>query len=173
VKSVAWSPSGERLASASGDKTLMVWDNTSGMQGSRLEGHTAEVKSVAWSPSGDKLASASSDKTVAVWESASGEQIAPLAGAWSSDGKGLPSGEIEIAVRTRDAKSGERVVAAAEAFNPVSSDIVSTSVVGESLRAAGGRVGLGEGRGSSWARELEDEETTGGRGVAPRCCRMC
>jgi WD40 repeat protein len=33
VKSVAWSPSGERLASASGDKTLMVWDNTtSGMQ---------------------------------------------------------------------------------------------------------------------------------------------
>ena len=32
VKSVAWSPSGERLASASGDKTVMVWDNTSGMQ---------------------------------------------------------------------------------------------------------------------------------------------
>jgi WD40 repeat protein len=32
VKSVAWSPSGERLASASGDKALMVWDNTSGMQ---------------------------------------------------------------------------------------------------------------------------------------------
>jgi WD40 repeat protein len=32
VKSVAWSPSGERLASASGDKTLMVWGNTSGMQ---------------------------------------------------------------------------------------------------------------------------------------------
>jgi WD40 repeat protein len=32
VKSVAWSPSGERLASASDDKTLMVWDNTSGMQ---------------------------------------------------------------------------------------------------------------------------------------------
>jgi WD40 repeat protein len=32
VKSVAWSPSGERLASASGDKTVMVWDDTSGMQ---------------------------------------------------------------------------------------------------------------------------------------------
>ncbi len=50
----------------------------------------------------------------------------------SSDGKGLSSGEIEIAVSTRDAKSSERVAAAAEAANPVSSDIVSTSV-GESL----------------------------------------
>ncbi len=93
----------------------------------------------------------------------------------SSDGKGLSSGEIEIAVRTRDAKSSERVAAAAEASNPVnplSGDIVSTSV-GESLRAAGGRVDLGEGRGSSGARELEDEETTGGRGVAQRCCSMC
>jgi hypothetical protein len=105
--------------------------------------------------------------------------MAPLAGrtgevaggAWSSDAKGLSSSEIEIAVPTRDAKSSERVAAAA-ASNPVSSDIVSTSV-GESLRAAGGRVGVGEGRGSSGARRLEDEETTGGRGVAQRCCRMC
>jgi hypothetical protein len=95
-----------------------------------------------------------------------------LGGALSSGGKGLSSGEIEIAVPARDAKSGERVAAAAEASNPVSSDMVSTSV-GESLRAAGGRVGVGEGRRSSGARELEDEETTGRRGVAPRCCRMC
>jgi hypothetical protein len=58
--------------------------------------------------------------------------MAPLAGrtgevtggAWSSDGTGLSSGEIEIAVPARDAKSSERVAAAAEASNPVSSDIV-------------------------------------------------
>jgi hypothetical protein len=67
------------------------------------------------------------------------EQMPPLAGhtgevwggALSSDGKGLSSGEIEIAVATRCAKSSERVAAAAEASNPVSCDIVSTSV-GES-----------------------------------------
>jgi WD40 repeat protein len=32
VNSVAWSSSGERLASASDDKTVMVWDQSSGMQ---------------------------------------------------------------------------------------------------------------------------------------------
>jgi hypothetical protein len=70
--------------------------------------------------------------------------MAPLAGrtgevtggSLSSDDKGLSSGEIEIAVSTRGAKSSERVAAAAEASNPVSSDMVSTSVgessVGES-----------------------------------------
>ena len=61
-----------------------------------------------------------------------------IGGALSSGGKleGLPSGDNEKAVPTRDAKSSERVAAAAEATNPVSSDIVSTSVgessVGES-----------------------------------------
>jgi hypothetical protein len=56
-----------------------------------------------------------------------------MGGAWSSDGpgKGLSSGDNEKAVPTRDAKSSERVAAAAEASNPVSCDIVSTSV-GES-----------------------------------------
>ena len=32
VNSVAWSPSDEKLASASSDKTVMVWDASSGVQ---------------------------------------------------------------------------------------------------------------------------------------------
>ena len=95
-----------------------------------------------------------------------------IGGPWSSDCEGLSSGDNEKATPTRDAKSSERAAAAAEASNPVTCDIVFTSA-GESLRAAGGHVGLGEGRGSSGARPSEEEETRGGRGVAQRCCRMC
>ena len=32
VRSVAWSPSGERLASGSDDKAVLVWDGGSGAQ---------------------------------------------------------------------------------------------------------------------------------------------
>jgi WD40 repeat protein len=32
VNDVAWSPSGEKLVSASSDKTVMVWDASSGAQ---------------------------------------------------------------------------------------------------------------------------------------------
>ncbi|MBE2187145.1 MAG: TIR domain-containing protein, partial [Rhodothermales bacterium] len=63
VRSVTWSPTG-RLASASSDNTVRVWDVDTG-EATVLEGHTGGVTSVAWSPTG-RLASASWDKTVRV-----------------------------------------------------------------------------------------------------------
>ncbi|KAF3029132.1 hypothetical protein E8E12_000037, partial [Didymella heteroderae] len=63
VYSVAFSADGDRLASASYDKTVRVWDAKTGQPLQTLEGHIDSVSSVAFSADGDRLASASRDKT--------------------------------------------------------------------------------------------------------------
>jgi WD40 repeat protein len=56
---VSFSPDGQRLASASYDKTVKVWDLADGKEMLTLEGHKNEVLSVRFSPDGRRLASAS------------------------------------------------------------------------------------------------------------------
>ena len=58
--SVAFSPDGKRLASASRDGTVKVWDAATGQEIRTLKGHTGFVTSVAFSPDGKRLASAGS-----------------------------------------------------------------------------------------------------------------
>jgi WD40 repeat protein len=65
---VAFSPDGKRLASASADKTVRVWDADRGQEVLVLTGHTGLVTAVAFSPDGTRLASASVDKTVRIWD---------------------------------------------------------------------------------------------------------
>ncbi|KAF2136035.1 uncharacterized protein K452DRAFT_354116, partial [Aplosporella prunicola CBS 121167] len=58
VRSVTFSPDSTRLASASGDKTVKIWDPTSGNCLQTLEGHSSSVNSVTFSPDSTRLASA-------------------------------------------------------------------------------------------------------------------
>jgi predicted GTPase len=64
---VCWSPDGTRLASASWDKTVRIWNGSTGKEEQRLEGHSSGVYSVSWSPDGTRLATASNDNTVRIW----------------------------------------------------------------------------------------------------------
>jgi WD40 repeat protein/tRNA A-37 threonylcarbamoyl transferase component Bud32 len=64
---VAYSPDGKAIASASGDKTVKVW-NTSDGGLTVLAGHSDPVSTVAFSPDGRTLASASEDETIKLWD---------------------------------------------------------------------------------------------------------
>ncbi|MEG4101399.1 AAA-like domain-containing protein, partial [Microcoleus sp. Pol17C6] len=67
VISVAVSPDGKTLASASYDNTIKLWNLQSQKPIATLTGHSSYVTRVAFSPDGKTLASASSDNTIKLW----------------------------------------------------------------------------------------------------------
>ena len=72
INSVVFSPDGNRIASASDDHTIIVWDTVSGDSLFTIEGHQDAVCSVEFSPHGEKIISTSKDKTINIWDTEEG-----------------------------------------------------------------------------------------------------
>lgn len=125
VQCLAWSHSGEKLASGSGrDKVVpngpgenltFVWDVATASVVQRMEGHRDSVLGVAWSPDDSRIATASDDRTARIWDAATGEELAMLEGhtsgvldcCWSPDGAYLLTGSRDYKARRWVLATGE------------------------------------------------------------------
>src|SRR5262249_37485851 len=72
VRSVAFAPDSQILASGSEDKTVRLW-NVSTREDLRLRGHHGIVSSLAFSPDGRVLATGGYDRLVRLWQVADGK----------------------------------------------------------------------------------------------------
>jgi WD40 repeat protein len=94
ITHIDWSPSGDRLVTASDDTTVRIWDATTGEQMLLFNGHEDRLWCVKWSPDGSQIASGSYDGNVIIWDPITGEDILTFSEhqgevmsiAWSPDG---------------------------------------------------------------------------------------
>jgi COMPASS component SWD3 len=49
------------------DKTVKLWDSTTGQIVRTFEGHSSGISDIAWSNDSEFIASASDDKTIRIW----------------------------------------------------------------------------------------------------------
>ena len=70
VNSVAFSPDGARLSTASEDKTARVWNAATGELLHTLAGHDDAVFAAPFSPDGAMIATVSADLTPRLWDAA-------------------------------------------------------------------------------------------------------
>ncbi|MER3588278.1 MAG: hypothetical protein C4322_08850, partial [Mastigocladus sp. ERB_26_1] len=117
VNSVAFSPDGKIIASGSTDKTIKLWDVTTGQVIKTLTGHNNGVFSIAFSPDSKTIASGGADKTIKLWDVTTGQVIKTFSGhedtvysiAFSPDGKTIASGSVDQTIKLWDVVAGKAI----------------------------------------------------------------
>ncbi|MFQ3534338.1 MAG: WD40 repeat domain-containing protein [Aggregatilineales bacterium] len=115
VQQVAFSPDSMKLASASLDFTVGLWDVATGERLQSFEGARSGFQAVAFSRDAALIAGATSDQNaIRLWEASSGRPAGILQGhrgqiaslGFSADGKQIASGAADQSVRIWDVEKG-------------------------------------------------------------------
>ncbi len=117
VFGVAYSADNSMVLTGGIDKTIRLWDISTGQEIRKLLGHTGSVWNIACSPRGDTLLSSSRDHTARLWDLDTGNQIQCLMGhtdsvwgvAYSPDGRTLLTGSFDKTIRLWDTASGRQL----------------------------------------------------------------
>ena len=142
--SVAFSPCGETIASASADCNINLWDAETGAFKRTLQGHTMRVASVAFSPCGETIVSASFDCKINLWDAGTGALKRTLEGhtrsvtsvAFSPCGETIASASSDCYIKLwdavtcelRDTLEGHDLYVTSVAFQPLTIDMAATAL---------------------------------------------
>jgi WD40 repeat protein/tetratricopeptide (TPR) repeat protein len=114
IASLAFSPDGRRIITASKDNTARLWDTETGKPLATLSGHIGAVNGAAISPDGRSAATASDDGTARLWDTETGSSVGTLVGhidavnnvAFSPDGRRVVTSSKDGTARLWDAQNG-------------------------------------------------------------------
>jgi eukaryotic-like serine/threonine-protein kinase len=109
-----YSPDGARLATASYDGSVRIWDPVRAQLLTTLDHEDEQVVHVEFSPDGSRLATASKDAKARIWDVASGERLFTLVGheaslhtlAFAPDGTQIATAGLERSVRVWNVRTG-------------------------------------------------------------------
>jgi WD40 repeat protein len=115
VQSVAFSSDGQHVVTSSTtERTVRMWDATTGLQVHVMNGHEDSVCAITFSPNGQRIASASEDGTIRVWDAETGAHVHTMsehedtvnAVSFSPDSQFIVSASRDHTVRVWDAVTG-------------------------------------------------------------------
>jgi len=121
VRSAAFSPDDRYIISGSDDKTLMLWDVSTGQKIRTFSGHITEhkdaVMSVVFSPDGKSVLSGSKDKSLKLWDVSTGHNLRSFFGhkdtvysvAFSPDGLYAVSSSADKTLKLWDISTGNEI----------------------------------------------------------------